>query len=376
MTTSFELENNRLIKQLIQLLRVGEDALAKEIGVPKEELTSWKRGAEIPAHHKRKMQRLLQLAEQAKSFMSVIEKMRDGLEDGTLFDEPEGDILTEGEALLEQAINQLSVDDLEEFELWHSHKHYALNVIKTCFDHHVFSAYAAQQADSYIIYPEFLENFIMISNVYHDWVCDQKNIVSLGDMECETAHLIIDIIVNLTCSELIDNGYDSDYDDAVEIASFFRDTAKECIEILLWTIKDFGEDIDVNYYQMLLLSDELQELQMLDALDEEDFDDGDIDPSQKISKHFSLETKEILKSNSEMIETSHHVLSMAHNIISDQSLFLPALVNATQELLRIDRELKAAVNNESQTKIAVNARVLDSCVAVLTAKGYLVDINN
>ncbi|RYY74589.1 MAG: hypothetical protein EOO52_13575 [Gammaproteobacteria bacterium] len=374
---SFELENNRLIKTLLQLLETDEDVLAKEIGVAKEELLKWKRGQEIPPSWKKKIQRLTHIAEQGKNFMSLIEKMREGIENGDSFEEDESEVFTEDEAHLAQAISRDLQGEIGEFGIWNAHNHFTVSALISCFDTHIFSAYFEKHDDGrYQIFPHFLETFIDISNTYDAWVCKQKQIASLGELPCEVAHLLITTIVNLTCRELIAEGFDSDYsDDGDGCADSFRTSARNSIEELFELEKILFNDIDVNYYEMLVSYEELQ-------YSEFGGDPGDgqnlnqlfpysVDVQPNIDKHLSLEAREILKVNRLTLDSSQYLISMVHKLMehpNNDNEILIALSNATRELLRIKDQLERG-DAGKQTK--VNEKVLKAGTSLLAEHGYI-----
>lgn len=360
---SFELDNNRLIKNLLQLLGANEEALAREIGATKEELHSWKRGTEIPAKFKRKMQHLTRIGEFGKSFMSLMEKMGQDIENGEFPGQYEPDVLSEGEAALAQAINHtldLELAD-EPFTLWEVHNHFTVAALYPLFDHHIFSAYVSRPSqDTIALFPDFLIAFIEHSNILADWVCDKNGIDSLDELPCEIAHPVISIIIQLTCSYLVESGFDSDYDGS-DWCEHLQQNAEHEIYHLIEMIKMIDGQIDVNYYCLLDPVDDI-----LFEADIAHQDDSFIAPSQhKIQKHLSFETKEILKGQREIME-GLNLSAILHEFDNKDKSTLAALVNATRELDRLKKEFRES----GSTTFKVNEKILRACTAMIRSHGF------
>lgn len=369
---SFELENNRIIKKLLQLLGSNEAALANEIGATKEDILSWKRGEEIPLVYKKKMHRLTLIAEHGKSFMMLLEKMRTDFDEDSIDENDELEILTECEANLAQSINlELSTHHgLDEFQIWKTHNHFTIGCMNSNFESNVFSAYVSHLQNNEIkIFTEFLDTFIDISNMYCGWMCERKNINSLSEVQCELAHLIIEIIVCLTCRQLLVEGYDSDYESYDEIERYSEIT-EHAIDRLIETEKFLYGEIDTNYYEFLIPFDDLQEkfISYIDVFEEVERTESYY--SGKFDKHLSVDTRELLKVNREILLGLSEICELLPEMLDNNSTnIIVPLINATQELARLKSEIHRA---ELSGTLKVNEKILKSCTSILKSKGLLI----
>jgi len=362
--TTFELENTRLIKNICQQLGITEDLLAKEIGAAKEQITSWKRGAEIPPTYKRRLSRLGLIAEHGKQFMSLLEKVGQGIDVGSIFEFGESEVMTEGESDFAQSINEYVDKSPLDFGMWQDHNHFTISLLHTCLSHNVFNAYVDHQPGKGVrLFPEFFDTFIFITNHYYDWICIHLGVDSLAEIECEVAHLIIEVVVYITCREIIEHGYSSDYDDALSVAESFEQEGENKVEELIALVKHIEGSININYYELLNPYDLL-------SFDDEtvatDLRDDEYDSSLRIERHFSLEGKQTLKLLRHLIYTTAESHSFAEEKAElFQNIFV-GLINATQELVRLDEALQSS---DTHGKIKVNKSVLSKCKRLLKGRG-------